>query len=324
MYKKITIIFLILFSFIFFGCGLFENESDAEKLMKYVDCDEFYVGSYGGWIQMDPLDSELLKGYENARRLGYGTDIPFQDLYKRQPLFIFVDKDRNITINDDLKGKVNTDGSFEIENQNVRFSGQFSVDKDTLNVSAAGTSENLISVGHFSLPSSFWRASYFEISMECYIAEEIVYDFSDEEDVQKGIDSKENVVKITDGKKEILLKPNTQIKYHKTGEDAMMSDFRGQLRAKTDQIPEGAKFEVSTIVAIIGVRGTTFSINTTAERTIVFVEEGEVEVTSIDGKEKISLTDGDMVIIFDDEFPEEPFNLYKEKSFLEKMGINLF
>ncbi|WP_117434491.1 FecR domain-containing protein [Acuticoccus kandeliae] len=59
--------------------------------------------------------------------------------------------------------------------------------------------------------------------------------------------------------------------------------------------PTEGGFQIRTPHAIASVRGTTYVVDVTAERTSVFVEEGVVEVTEIGGGPAVTLNPGDGV-----------------------------
>ena len=307
MYKKTLFILLAIFSFLFLGCGLLENEKDAEKLMKYVDCDEFYVGTYTGVFE--GYYSDLMKWaieYQGYKR-GHVPEELRAD--RQRSLAIFVDIDRNVTVEGDyagtsftLSGYVNTDGSFEATGSGATMEGQFAVDEETLNVSAQGT---------WSLqgvPGS-WRADAFDVNANCFISEEIFHDFSNEDNIVKEIDAGEKTARIKAGEDtEIILKTNTRVEYNRRGEDIVMEELRGQMLGnhKGDRI----NFEVRSPQAVLAVRGTKFSIKSTQEYTTIFVEQGEVEVSSLNEERIMTLTDGEMVTILENFFPEQPIKLY--------------
>lgn len=170
--------------------------------------------------------------------------------------------------------------------------------------------------------STVWKVDSFDISAECYISEEIVYDLADEKDIEKEFDSGDKVFKIKSGEEsEVVLKTNSKLKYKRDGDDVVLDVLKGQILGTVNKLPEGRKYEVASPQAIIGVRGTKFVVDVKGDKTVVFVEEGEVEVSSPDKEESITLTDGEMVVIVGDEFPEDVVDLYKGNGFLEKIGI---
>lgn len=79
MIKKILLILLVpsLFLTAFLGYNHFKDEDDVDKIMEYIDCDNVYVGTYAGWIEIE-YSSKLLRGYENAKKIVKSDPLPAQ------------------------------------------------------------------------------------------------------------------------------------------------------------------------------------------------------------------------------------------------------
>lgn len=56
--------------------------------------------------------------------------------------------------------------------------------------------------------------------------------------------------------------------------------------------PDSGAFQIRTPHAIAAVRGTVYVVDVSADRTDVFVVEGEVSVTHLDGSDRVELTAG--------------------------------
>jgi len=81
----------------------------------------------------------------------------------------------------------------------------------------------------------------------------------------------------------------------------------GQMRARTKLQQPGARFEVRTNTAVIGVIGTDFWVDATATMTRVIVFEGAVEVRSLGGtKMRRRVGAGLWVTVASDQDPTEP------------------
>lgn len=303
MSKKITIVLLIILLFIL-GWYLFKNkdelmeyagltEDDVDILMKYVDCDELYVGTYSGWLKPEytPL-SELGHGFASQV-----IDVaPFPESGKKFPLAIFVDIDSNIKVqgllNEHflLEGKVNSDGNFELTKGYDFLSGQFEWDEELQDMIVTGEHDILYDFGGYDLkPNTTLYASGFDITAKC-IDPEAFYNIEFGNSINAHLEQNSDI------------KQKEGIRHYQG---------HGFYSLLCENFKE-EKDNILTPHAVIFVRScpAKFVVNVEKEKTVVFVEQGEIEIQSLDGEKSITLTNGQMVIIMENHFPEEVFDLF--------------
>lgn len=97
--------------------------------------------------------------------------------------------------------------------------------------------------------------------------------------------------KVQDLDKNLYVDSNSEVRIENksTTSEIMLELFKGRLRGKVRELPEGILYDVKTPVCVIAVRGTEFLIEANEPNTVVTVLEDSVEVSSLDGEQRVIL-----------------------------------
>ncbi len=103
------------------------------------------------------------------------------------------------------------------------------------------------------------------------------------------------------GSRTVDIKPDSEVKISddSTSEKITIEFFKGEFRSILENLPDDYFFEVITPHAVIGVRGTDFTIKGNESYTEVKVYQGSVEVSILDGTQSVIVEEDHMLEVTD-------------------------